>query len=204
MRRILLGVTGSVAAKLTPRLVELLSSNGYEVRIVATKSSFYFWDPADVDVPVYRDEDEWPGQRYVKDMPILHIELRDWADALVIAPLSANTLAKLANGICDNLLTCVARAWNMVKPFLVAPAMNTQMWYKPLTDKHLANLLLYYRAETIPPISKRLACGEDGIGAMAELSTIVDQLTFVIQRSEGAFDEEKDCVRLGWTSAAAR
>ena len=94
-----------------------------------------------------------------------------------MAPLDANTLAKLANGICDNLLvkvffslvqkfysflqTCTARAWDMNKPFLVAPAMNTQMWEHFFTSKHLANLeSLGYKI--ILPIQKKLACGETG------------------------------------------
>ena len=69
--------------------------------------------------------------------PVAHIELRRWADALVIAPLSANTLAKAAAGMADGLLTCVLRAWDWNKPALLAPAMNTAMWESPLTEAHL-------------------------------------------------------------------
>jgi phosphopantothenoylcysteine decarboxylase len=173
MKKILLGVTGSVAAKLTPRMVARLLENDYQVQIIATKPSFYFWDEGAVDVPVYREEDEWPGERYERDQMILHIELREWADALLIAPLTANTLAKMANGFCDNLLTSVVRAWNLAKPMIVAPAMNTQMWNKCITDKHLAIVSMMYRAKIIEPVAKTLACGEQGIGAMAEIETIV-------------------------------
>src|SRR5205085_10485109 len=90
------------------------------------------------------DEDEWPGRsdgrRYERGEPVLHIELRRWADLLLIAPLDANTLAKLANGLADNCLTCVWRAWEPARPVVLAPAMNTLMWEHPLTGRHLRQL----------------------------------------------------------------
>ena len=180
MKKILLGITGSVAAKLTPKTIESITGSGYEIKVVATKPSLYFWNPKNVSAQVFQDEDEWPGQAYIKDQPVLHIELRDWADVFLIAPLTVNTLAKVANGICDNLLTTVARAWIPSKPMIVAPAMNTQMWLNPITKKHLADIEKYYRAEIIYPIDKKLACGEKGPGAMAELSTIVEILNGVV------------------------
>ena len=69
-----------------------------------------------------------------------HIEQRAWADLFLIAPLSANTLAKLSTGQCDNLLTCVARAWDFTKPIVAAPAMNTHMWTHPITRPQLDTL----------------------------------------------------------------
>src|SRR5258708_4182383 len=122
MAKVLLGVTGSVAAIHTPLLVDELKRAGHAVKVVATASALYFFDPAalsgaerrDPNVVVV-DADEWPGQgegqKYARDDAVLHIELRRWADRFVIAPLDANTLAKLALGICDNCLTCVYRAW---------------------------------------------------------------------------------------------
>ncbi|RYY36761.1 hypothetical protein EON62_01540 [archaeon] len=94
---------------------------------------------------------------------------------MVIAPLSANTLAKVAAGLCDNLLTCVLRAWDFDggKPILVAPAMNTHMWTHPFTAKHLA-VLQELGMHVIPPIAKRLACGDVGHGAMAPVEDIVE------------------------------
>src|SRR5205807_1588870 len=107
-------------------------------------------DPIDPERPernpevVYLDEDEWPGrragQRYQREDPVLHIELRRWADVLLIAPLDANTLAKLATGLADNCLTCVWRAWDANRPVVLAPAMNTLMWDHPLTGRHLQQL----------------------------------------------------------------
>src|SRR5437773_7604929 len=114
MVKILLGVTGSVAAIRTPRLYQELKQAGYDVKVVATQAALYFFDPAALapvqpERPVrnpevvYLDEDEWPGrltgQRYQREDPVLHIELRRWAELFLIAPLDANTLAKLANGL---------------------------------------------------------------------------------------------------------
>ena len=185
MKKILLGVTGSVAAKLTPKLVNLLETSRYEVRVVTTEESLYFWDPKVVTVPVFRDADEWSGFGYIKDQLIPHIALRDWADVFLIAPLTANTLAKMVCGICDNLITSVVRAWPLEKPLIVAPSMNTQMWLKPITNRHLTNLVEDYHAEIIYPIEKKLACGEHGVGAMAELSTILMTLQKTIVKNQG-------------------
>lgn len=91
---------------------------------------------------------------------------------MVIAPLDANTMAKIANGLCDNLLTCTVRAWDMKKPLLFCPAMNTFMWEHPITSSHVEQLVNIGYTH-VPPIRKTLACGDTGIGAMAEVETIV-------------------------------
>src|SRR5262245_17196954 len=151
MARVLLGVTGSVAAIKTPLLYEALLEAGHQVKIIATRAATYFFDPNRVgcldptnpvrnrDV-VILDEDEWPGERYERDDEVLHIELRRWGEVLLIAPLDANTLAKLACGLADNCLTCVWRAWDTTRPVVLAPAMNTLMWQHPLTARHLRQL----------------------------------------------------------------
>jgi phosphopantothenoylcysteine decarboxylase len=222
MANILLGVTGSVAAVRTPTLYEELKKAGYAVKVVATQAALYFFDAASLD-PIDRsrprrnpdvvilDEDEWPGRaegkRYRRDDPVLHIELRRWADLLLIAPLDANTLAKLANGLADNCLTCVWRAWDANRTVVLVPAMNTLMWEHPLTTRHLcqiaadggagavaANLDLggvvswvnqgCAALHVLPPQSKRLACGDVGVGAMAEVSEIVAIVHSMIQRRQ--------------------
>jgi phosphopantothenoylcysteine decarboxylase len=124
---------------------------------------------------VYTDDTEWRAWREIGD-PVTHIELRKWADILLVAPLSANTLAKMANGLCDNLLTCVWRAWDFAHPekaVFVAPAMNTAMWNSPFTGKHLAVLSEFPNVHVIDPVEKTLACGDTGIGAMASPKTIL-------------------------------
>lgn len=113
------------------------------------------------------------------------MQLKDWADAILMAPMSANTLAKIANGLSDNLLvratscrsmrlfrsthscftfvaqTCIARAWSTKKPFFYAPAMNTDMWDHPVTARHLKTLT-EFGYQMIPPVEKMLACGVVG------------------------------------------
>jgi phosphopantothenoylcysteine decarboxylase len=206
MARLILGVTGSVAAIKTPDLVASLRGAGHDLRLVATEPSLYFFDPAAIDAgragiepptTVLRDRDEWPEPGYRRGDPVGHIELRRWADALVIAPLDANTLAKLALGISDNFLTCVFRAWDFARPVFLAPAMNTMMWQSPVTLRHLRQLLedrvgspvpagwsldeapalfaqLAPRMILIPPQAKTLACGDVGVGAMADVARIAE------------------------------
>jgi phosphopantothenoylcysteine decarboxylase len=214
MANVLLGVTGSVAAVKTPELYADLRRRGHAVKVVATAAALYFFDPLDLDPreeqgrrtrnpdAVVLDEDEWPGRaegrRYQRSDPVLHIELRRWADLLLLAPLDANTLAKLANGLADNCLTCVWRAWDAARPVLLAPAMNTLMWQHPAAVRHLRQVAadagapaapLFLEAEELvewinthckrlgvaAPISKRLACDDVGVGAMAEVGAIVDR-----------------------------
>jgi phosphopantothenoylcysteine decarboxylase len=195
MAKIVLGVTGSVAAIRTPALFEALRAQ-HEVRVVLTQAAEYFFDVTAIPpAQLTRDGDEWPGERYRRDDPVQHIELRRWADVLVIAPLDANTLAKLAAGLADNCLTCVWRAWDPQRPVLLAPAMNTLMWQHPLTRRHLRQLaidaadrepppldedelvdwinVLAPQLRIVGPITKRLACGDIGPGAMAEVEEIV-------------------------------
>ena len=116
--------------------------------------------------------------------PVLHIDLRDWADIVVIAPLSAHTLAKLAAGLCDDTLTCVLRAWDLghhverpAKPIVLAPAMNTAMWQHPLTQQQLQTIQSFSSKDKdvvkiVTPMVKTLACGEVGQGALASVDDI--------------------------------
>lgn len=178
---VLVGVTGSVAALKLPLLVsQLLQLTGVDVRVVTTEHAKHFYNPSDVPVKVYSDKDEWELWKQRSD-PVLHIELRRWADIFVIAPLDANTLGKMAIGICDNLLTCVVRAWDTTRPLLFCPAMNTAMWQHPITTQQVSSLQAFGYVE-IPCICKKLVCGDEGIGAMAEVSTIVTAVKHYLQR----------------------
>lgn len=203
MARIVLGVTGSVAAVRTPALHAALRAAGHDVRVVATEPALYFFNEHDLTFgdtpggPLHRDDDEWSGRKYQRDDPVLHIEFRKWADLLIVAPLDANTLGKFALGLSDNFLTCLLRAWDFSKPVVLAPAMNTLMWQSPVTLRHLRQLVedhgrtvpeprwtlddapeVFARAVPniilIPPMAKRLACGDVGVGAMAEVATIAE------------------------------
>lgn len=195
---VLLGVTGSVASKLTPKIAKEFANSGHEVEIITTESAKHFYDKDDMRLfRVWDDKEEFPlrSDRVNDDgtMFIPHIHLKDWADVFVIAPLTANTLAKISHGFADNLLTCTFRAWNIEKPIVLAPAMNTDMWEHPMTEKcfydlHEAGFNLYSTPFSFdnkasnqqgdifmaPPVAKKLACGQEGVGALASISDIVD------------------------------
>jgi phosphopantothenoylcysteine decarboxylase len=187
---IVLGITGSVAATLTEKLCICLTSEGHAVKVVATNPSLYFLPPNTGDrinltaagrnyasVDLFRDKDEWPVGGYHKNDPVRHIEFRSWADLLLIAPLSANTLAKMAHGICDNFLSCIARAWPKEKPVVLAPAMNTEMWIDPITEEHLAVMRRrFHNLTVVDPECGLLACGDTGVGAMARIECIVEAI----------------------------
>ncbi|XP_023052374.1 phosphopantothenoylcysteine decarboxylase isoform X7 [Piliocolobus tephrosceles] len=125
-----------------------------------------------------------PGMWKSRSDPVLHIDLRRWADLLLVAPLDANTLGKVASGICDNLLTCVIRAWDRSKPLLFCPAMNTAMWEHPITAQQVDQLKAFGYVE-IPCVAKKLVCGDEGLGAMAEVGTIVDKVKEVLFQHSG-------------------
>lgn len=178
---VLLGVTGSVAATLTKKMVEALQEAEYEPEVILTRAAEYFVPRKCLGVPVYDQYSEWPQEHYAKGDEILHIKLRDWANALVIAPLSANTLGKLAAGLADNLLTNVFLAWDKRKPIVLAPAMNTKMWEHPLVQRNLLSLVAFlslagYTVRVVEPAVKKLACGEEGAGAMAEIADIINAI----------------------------
>ena len=183
--RLLVAATGSVAAVKIPLLLRRLTANGVHVRLVTTQHACHFFDESDMQqqgIDVLTDDSEWSAWQSLSD-PVLHIELRKWADALLIAPLDANTLAKMANGLCDNLLTCVIRAWDLQKPLLFCPAMNTVMWEHPITERHLSQLSEWGYCQ-IPPVVKQLACGDYGCGGMADVETIVQTVLPLLFHSE--------------------
>src|SRR5437773_94056 len=102
MANVLLGATGSVAAMKVPTLVAMLLGARHVVKVVVTEPALYFFNPADLPTGMLaRDADEWSGERYRRGDLVQHIELRRWADLFIIAPLDANTLAKLALGLAD-------------------------------------------------------------------------------------------------------
>ena len=227
MANVLIGATGSVAAVRVPALYEALVAEGHAVKVVATDAATYFFDVnflggtgfqpvqgekehrleagATQSRVVFLDSDEWPGERYQHEDAVLHIELRKWADVFLIAPLDANTLAKLALGLCDNCLTCVWRAWDTAKPVILAPAMNALMWQHPFTKRHLRSIgadcgashvpghlddaaliaQINDRAKTlriVSPVEKKLACGDIGIGGLAEVSDLVAAVRDMLAR----------------------
>ena len=142
--------------------------------------------------PLKDSADEWSAWDKMGD-PVEHIALRDWATACVVAPLSAHSLAKFANGLCDDTLSCIIRAWHFglfCKPLILVPAMNVAMWEHPITAQQLNQIISFDttsdRGEScvhvISPQKEMLACGEVGVGAMAEVNLIVDVVSRLSQK----------------------
>src|SRR5215211_519545 len=182
MARILLGVTGGVAAYKAVELARLAIKAGHSVRVVQTEASERFVGRATFEgitgAPVLVSEWErdpsrgaFPGESAPDHEPISHLELVRRADVLVVAPASANTLAKLAAGLADNLLTSAALASSA--PLVVAPAMNSRMYDHPATQANL-ELLRARGAHVVEPGSGRLASkGEWGVGRLPEPAEVL-------------------------------
>ena len=195
---LLLAASGSVATIKIPQIINgLASHSNLSIRLVLTSSAEHFLAGQSPEQPtlaevrrlpnvdgIYTDAAEWT-RPWTRGAPILHVELRRWADVMVVSPLSANTMAKMVAGLCDNLLLSVFRAWDadgsidgVKKKIVVAPAMNTAMWRNPVTAKHVRTLEEDWGGvdgwvEVLRPISKGLACKDVGDGAMVEWEEIV-------------------------------
>src|SRR5215218_10179683 len=182
MARILLGVTGGISAYKAVELTRLAGKAGHSVRVLQTQRSLEFVGRATFEgitgAPVLVNEFErdpargaFPGDPAPDHDPISHLEVVQRADAYVIAPASANTIAKLANGLADNLLTSAALASS--GPLVIAPAMNDRMWHHPATQANVETLRLR-GATIVPPGSGALASkGEWGEGRLAEPAEIL-------------------------------
>jgi phosphopantothenoylcysteine decarboxylase/phosphopantothenate--cysteine ligase len=160
--RILLGITGGIAAYKAPELVRRLRQRGHAVRCVLTACGARLV-AADALAAVSGQAvatTMWPG-----DGGIPHIDLARWAEGLLIAPLTADAAAKLAHGFADDLLATAYLALEPAKPVWLCPAMNTVMWNKPAVQANLV-LLSDHGARIIGPVAGDLACGESGLGAM--------------------------------------
>ena len=171
-KNILLIITGSIAAYKCADIVRNLQEKGAEVRCVMTKSAQKFITPL-LMAGLSRHEvytDMW-SIRDETDMG--HIRLSREADLIIVAPASANILAKLAHGICDDLVSTILVAAN--KPVIVAPAMNPAMWLNPVTQSNV-NILQQRGIGFLMPAAGDTACGEVGIGRMMEVSDILDNL----------------------------
>ncbi|PHH76172.1 hypothetical protein CDD82_4112 [Ophiocordyceps australis] len=208
---LLLAATGSVATmKLESVINGLATHNNLSIRVILTSAAEHFLggqaphdgQPSVADIRrlpnvdgIYTDAAEWT-RPWIRGAPILHIELRRWADLMIICPLSANSMAKMVAGICDNLVLSVVRAWDAdgsldfaqgaaanrklkgKRKIVVALAMNTAMWSHPITASHIRVLEEDWGGrdgwiEVLRPIPKMLACGDSGNGAMVEWEEIV-------------------------------
>jgi phosphopantothenoylcysteine decarboxylase/phosphopantothenate--cysteine ligase len=178
-KRLVIGMTGGIAAYKVCELVRRLQDEGASVRVVMTTSAREFVTATTMQAlsgqPVATDQWGEQGARVANAMP--HIELSRDADAMLIAPCTANFMAKLAHGLADDLLStlALARRASPPCPLLVAPAMNVEMWHHPATQRNLATL----RAdgvEILGPASGSQACGETGAGRMLEPHELLEDL----------------------------
>ncbi|KAJ1622808.1 flavoprotein, partial [Pavlovales sp. CCMP2436] len=210
--RVCLVACGSVAAVKLPQIIAALVDAGCDVDALLTPTARRFVESVQYSgqtgsaslrtlqeahgrrLEVWYDEDEWSDYETVGVDPVLHIELARTCDVLLFAPLDANTLAKAALGLSDNLASCVLRAWpydlvqepsaplpRSQKPVLVTPAMNSVMWLQNITHQHLKTLETR-GVQVIPPVSKLLACGDLGMGAMADPLAIARATRLVIEK----------------------
>lgn len=177
MSRIILGVTGSIAAYKAADLASQLTKVGHSVTCVLTRSALEFVTPLTLSTlsknPVITDlfaeKEGWqPG----------HIQLADEADLLLIAPASANVLASMAHGFANDALTAIALATRA--PILIAPAMNGKMWQHPATVKSVETLRSF-GTQFIEPAEGMLACGYEGVGRLAEIETILKTVESVLK-----------------------
>jgi phosphopantothenoylcysteine decarboxylase/phosphopantothenate--cysteine ligase len=167
---ILYGISGGIAAYKAPEVVRLLVKRGHAVRCVLTANGAHLVSREALAVvsqhPVRTSMWEDNGE-------IGHIELARWCDACLIAPATADILAKLALGLADDLLSTLFLALEPGKRVVLAPAMNTVMWNKPVVQRNVATLV-GGGAQVVGPVEGQLACGEKGIGAMADMQAIVE------------------------------
>ena len=169
----LLGVTGGIAAYKAVDLAGKLTAAGAKVNCIMTENAQKLICPKSFEVVTNRQvfTDLWNTPA---DYKIGHINLAQQADIIVIAPATANIIAKIANGICDDLLsTTLCTCWN--KPVLLAPAMNNNMWNNPVVQKNV-EAVKKMKFQLTGPETGRLACGTEGIGRMAEPADIIKAL----------------------------
>ena len=171
-KRIVLGVTGSIAAHKAVDLASLLQKSGHRVNVVLTADAQKFVTPLPfktlsrqpVVTDLYDEEEGWKPT---------HIRLADEADLLLVAPATANTLAKFAHGIADDALTCIALALNATARVLIAPAMNGRMWQHAATQQNVQTLR-NRRVEFIGPDDGMLSCGYEGVGRLWPVEKIAE------------------------------
>jgi phosphopantothenoylcysteine synthetase/decarboxylase len=178
-KKIVLGVTGSIAAHKAADLASLLAKAKYDMRVVMTADAQQFITPLPfktltrqpVVTNLYDEEEGWKPT---------HVRLADEADLLLIAPATANVIAKLAHGISDDVLTCIALALNPAANVLIAPAMNGKMWQHPATQQNV-KILQGRGVEFIGPDAGMLSCGYEGIGRLWPVEKIAERVGQILR-----------------------
>lgn len=173
---ILLAVTGSIASYKSFDLLRALVKRGHHVRVVLTEGALEFVKPElfrylgaeAVLLPTDDFNAATPG--------VPHVDLGKWAQVMAIAPLSANTLTKLATGQCSDFLGSIFLAWRQNRPVLLFPAMNTMMWQHAFTQEHVAKINKLPFAKVVDPAAGLLACGDEGQGKLMDVDAMADTI----------------------------
>ena len=164
--RIIVGITGGIAAYKAPELVRLLKKQGHEVRCAATEHALQFITRVTLETvsgaPLYSD--------LFASGRTEHISLKDWGEMLIVAPATANIIGKVANGIADDALSTLLLAFSG-KPVIMAPAMNCEMWAHPAVQRNIETLKAW-GIRMVGPEEGELACGVSGVGRMSEPDAI--------------------------------
>ena len=177
-KHILIGITGGIAAYKIPELIRLLRKEGAEVRVTATAHALEFVTPLTLqtvsDNKVYTDMFSLHNEHTTE-----HISLPEWADLMIVAPCTANTLGKLANGIADDALSTAFIATK--KPVLIVPAMNCNMYGHPATQHNLQTLRTWEHIHILDCAEGDLACGTQGKGRMQEVAAILNAADSILE-----------------------
>jgi len=183
--KVLLLITGSIAAVRIPLLVSQLAKENYEVRCVLSKNAEKLIKPLSLSIlsrnTCISDDDQWS---IIQSKPI-HIELCDWADILIIAPLTATTLSKWVTGNAEGLIPSILIA--NIKPIIVAPAMNTQMWLNKAVQKNYETLQNYENVLSLHPSEGLLACDANGVGKIPPNDLIQLALEFITSQNQKTY-----------------
>jgi phosphopantothenoylcysteine decarboxylase/phosphopantothenate--cysteine ligase len=201
-KHVLVGVTGGIAAYKVAYLIRDLVKSGAEVKVMMTEAGTRFITPLTFSAlsknPVFTDL--WTNNQSSDSViSTQHIDLANWADVLVIAPASANTIAKLAYGISDNLLAVVALA--TTRPIILAPTMDTEMYLNPVTQNNLTSLKERGYI-IIPPVEGELASGLSGPGRLPEIKIIIETIEKILDQSHQDLKKKRILVTAGPTYEA--
>ena len=193
--KILFKITGSIAAYKSVGIISKLVQNECDVKVAATESALKFIGPATLEGltgnQVYTDS-------FAANQVMNHIDLVKWADLVILCPATANTINKLANGIGDNLITSLFLAHDWLKPYLIAPAMNTRMYNHPATQESLQKLT-DWGVQILPVAEGYLACGETGDGKLLEPDKIYDIISEALVTKTANANPKKILITSGGT-----
>ena len=178
-KRILIGISGGIAAYKIPELIRSLVKAGAEVRVATTRNALHFVTELTLQTVsgsrVYSDV-----FAAINEHATEHISLPEWCDAMIVAPATANVLAKMAAGIADDALTTTICSCTARKPIVVAPAMNDKMWESPATQQAIETIRGWKNIRVIEPAEGPLACGTSGKGRMPEIEELQAALEYAL------------------------